>query len=119
MPIVHVEMVGEPPGDLRAGLARRLADSLAAALGTRAARVKLQVIDEADYAESGGGPAPGGRPVFVTLLLEEVPDGDLRQEQVQAVASAVSGACRRPASAVHVVYDLPARGRVAISARLG
>jgi hypothetical protein len=119
VPIVDVEMVGPPPGDLRQGLARRLADSLSTALSARGTRVKLHILDDSDYAESGAGPAPGGKPVYVTLVLEEVPDGELRQAQVQAVASAVSGACRRPVSSVHVIYELPARGRVAISGKLG
>lgn len=119
MPIVDVEMVGPPPGDLRQGLARRLADSLSTALGAPGTRVKVHILDEVDYAETGGGPAAGSKPVFVTLVLEEVPEGVLRQEQVQAVASAVSGACRRPSASVHVIYELPARGRVAISGKLG
>jgi phenylpyruvate tautomerase PptA (4-oxalocrotonate tautomerase family) len=119
MPIVDVEVVGEPPGDLRQGLARRLADSLATALSSRGTFVKLRVLEDADYAETGVGPAPGSRPVFVKLVLDEIPEGALREAQVQAIAQAVSGACRRPASSVHVVYELPARGRVAISGKLG
>lgn len=115
MPIADVTVVGETP----AGLAQRLADALAACLGSPAGHtwVRLHRLDARDYAEDGGV-APGVAPVFVDLLRRTWPDDDAaRAASLRAVADAVAAACERPVANVHVVAEAPAAGRVAFGGR--
>lgn len=119
MPILDVEIVtaaesAHAPG-LPAGLAARLADVAGVVFGTPAGRtwVRLRRLDGADYAENGGGPEPGVLPVFVTVLQLDPPDAGDLATQVGALARAIADATDRPVEHVHVLYEPPARGRIA------
>jgi len=114
MPIADVTIVGASARDT-AGLARRLADALAAALAAPPGTtwVRLHRVAADDYAEDGGVP-DAVAPVFVDLLRRAWPDDEAeRARSLRAVAEAVAVACHRPVAHVHVVADVPAAGRVA------
>jgi phenylpyruvate tautomerase PptA (4-oxalocrotonate tautomerase family) len=120
MPILDVEVVGPMPTSAARGLARRLADATGAVFRAPPTHtwVRLRRLAAADYAESGGGPPRGVRPVFVSVLLAHPPRGRARARQVSRLTDAVAEACRRPRENVHVLYRAPARGRAAFGGGL-
>lgn len=118
MPIIEVELVGDSAGS--SSMAGELADALALALEARpdGTWVKVAVLPEALYAEGGGGPAVGIRPVFVRIVKAELAVGTELQAQALRVADAVSAVCGRPRENVHVIYEPQARGRIAFGGQL-
>lgn len=117
MPILEIEIVGEPTA--RPGLARRLADAAGEALGARPGGtwVRLRVLPEADYAESGGTPE-GVCPVFAHVLLARWPEGGPDPAEVRRLTAALAQACGRDPGVVHVRYEPPGAGRQAFGGEL-
>jgi len=120
MPIVDVELVVAPDPAGTGGQARVLADALGRVFGTSPGRtwVKLRELPAAAYAENETEHAPGGLPVFVTVLHARPPEGPARDAEVLAVTRAVAAWCDRPAELVHVQYAPPAAGRQAFGGTL-
>ncbi len=121
MPIIDVEIVGRAPLDGEHQLAQRLATRAAAILTPGregACWVRLRQLKRACYAEDGGSPPSGAEPVFVTLLLASPPEGPERQAQAEALTAAMAEAIGRPPDKVHLLYALPAAGRIAFGGRL-
>lgn len=117
MPILDVEIVGD--GRFPKGLARLLADAAAVALASPGRTwVRLRSLSVSAYAEDGGTEA-GARPVFVTVLRAALPERDSLAAEAAALARAVAEVCGRPVENVHVLYDPPARGRIAFGGELG
>lgn len=102
-----------PPDD-RKGLARRVADAVAAvlALPPQSTWVKLRFIEADDYAENSGGPPVDAHPVFVYILQAQPPQGAALAELAGKLTEAVARACRRPAENVHLIYEPAAAGRI-------
>lgn len=75
MPILEVEIVVGPEEELAPGLAGRLADAAAAVFAIPPGRtwVRLRALPCDRYAEDGGGPPAGVRPVFVSILKARRP----------------------------------------------
>ena len=119
MPILEIELVGEPSGDSRAATAQRLADAVAAVFDAPSGSVwvRLRVLPEQDYAENGGA-EPGLRPVFVRLLGRTVPEDDLRRQEARALTAAVARVCDRATENVHVLYEPAGAGRQAFGGDL-
>jgi phenylpyruvate tautomerase PptA (4-oxalocrotonate tautomerase family) len=117
MPILEIEIVGEP-GAERAGLAQRLADAAGRALGSRprGTWVRLWWLPHDHYAENGGEDGP--RPVFVSVIERDVPPPPELAPRVRALTRAIAEACGRPDENVHVLYQAPARGRMAFGGAL-
>jgi hypothetical protein len=80
--------------------------------------VRLRFLPALDYAESGGGPPRGVRPVFASLLLRDPPRGAARARQASALTRAIAQACGRPVENTHLLYRAPARGRAAFGGRI-
>ena len=120
MPIVDVEMVIAATEATEPGLAAALADAVGEVLESEAGSVwvRLRRLSETRYAENGGGPPDGVRPVFVTVLLAHVPEGAALQDQVRRLTDVIAAVCNRPAENVHVLYLPEARGRMAFGGRL-
>jgi phenylpyruvate tautomerase PptA (4-oxalocrotonate tautomerase family) len=108
MPILRVEVVAAV---LPAGLAQRIADGAASALGTAPGRtwVRLRCLAPEDYAENGAD-SEGLAPVFVELLLRRpLTEG---RATLSALTDAVAEACERPRDRVHILLLPPAAGRM-------
>jgi phenylpyruvate tautomerase PptA (4-oxalocrotonate tautomerase family) len=120
MPILDIELVGEPPREIRRDLAARLAEAAGEALDSRPGGtwVKLMILPEGDYAENAGGPDDGVRPVFVSLIKRSLPCGEALQREVAVLTRVVAEVCRRPAENVHLIYRAAAAGRVAFGGKL-
>jgi phenylpyruvate tautomerase PptA (4-oxalocrotonate tautomerase family) len=120
MPIVDVEIVGPLVDAARTGLAQRMADAIGAVFKSRpqGTWVKVRFLDEEAYAENSGGPPDGAQPVFVSILLAELPDRNVLAQQVLRIASAVADACGRSSESVHIVVEPAAVGRVAFGGHL-
>lgn len=115
MPMLSIEIVGVP-GEHSPGLAAVLADAAGAVFPSPPGGtwVRLRWLDPADYAENGGGPPPGVRPVFVSAIEAHPPEGVDRARHAAALAAAID----RPADHVHVIFEPPGAGRVAFGGRL-
>jgi len=120
MPIVDVHIVGPMNTTLRSGLARRLADAIGTALDSspQGTWVRLDFIPADHYAENGDGPPPDVWPVFVTILMADPPRAAERRAQARRLATIVADACGRDVETVHLIYDAPARGRIAFGGEM-
>ena len=119
MPMLTIEITGDA-GEYPAGLSARLADAAAAVFDSPPGEtwVRLRRLDAADYAENAGGPPPGVRPVFVSVIEAHPPEGAARARRAVALAAAIAAACDRPVENVHVIYEPPGAGRVAFGGHL-
>ena len=119
MPILKVEIVETPGWSRPSGLARRIADAVAEALGAtpQSVWVRLTTIAAGDYAENGGAPDDAS-PIFVTILEKEPPHGSVIAAEVAVLTNAVASACGRGEGDIHLVYESPGRGRVAFGGKL-
>jgi phenylpyruvate tautomerase PptA (4-oxalocrotonate tautomerase family) len=120
MPILEVDLVMEDADALDAALAPALADAAGEVFGAVAGTtwVQLRPVPRAQYAENGGGPPEGVHPVLVRVLLADVPTGSELRNQVHRLTAAIAKVCGRPPENVHLVYEAPARGRVAFGGKL-
>lgn len=120
MPIVDVEIVTRPDEQIGENLASRVADTVARVLGVPQGRtwVKMRSIPPKNYAEDGAGPPEGVYPVFVSILLADLPPQEEMKGQSTRLTAAVAAACSRPPENVHLLYQPPARGRTAFGGRL-
>lgn len=112
MPILDIEVIGHQPGDPPTEkLADRVAQAVGSALGVPPGQlwVKLQRLSASHYAENG--PPTGMLPVFVTVLVR-TRDPSVWPARAVLIADAVAGATLRPRSAIHVIFDPDATGRV-------
>jgi phenylpyruvate tautomerase PptA (4-oxalocrotonate tautomerase family) len=119
MPIVTVRIVGDLSKTVRRCLAQRLADAVGEALDSLPGQtwVVVQRASATEYAESGGAPA-GLRPIFVTVMKRAMPQARKLRNEIAALTRAVAAATGRPEENIHVIYEPPARGRVAFGGRL-
>ena len=120
MPILEIEVVGELAPGKRDGLAGRLAEETGRVLGSRpqGTWVRLRELAREDYAENGGGPPEGVLPVFVRVLMAEVPAGEALARLARDLTTAVAEACGRAPEDVHVLFEPPAHGRIAFGGQL-
>ena len=119
MPILNVEIVGEPEVGGERSLAQRIADAAGGIFDSppRGTWVRVQVLPPERYAENDG--AEGGvRPVFVHVVKRSVPADKALRAEVAALTVAVATACGRPAENVHVCYEVAAAGRQAFGGTL-
>lgn len=118
MPLIEVEVVADD--ELSPTLAPRLAEAAGRALDAPAGQtwVRLRRLATASYAESGGGPPAGVRPVFVQVLQARLPDEAALARQAAALSAAIAEVCGRPADHVHVVFSPEGAGRIAFGGRL-
>ena len=116
MPIIDIEFVGEVSGEL----AQPLADAVAQAVPAPTSRtwVRLRHLPRTHYAEGGGGPLePEVQPVFVSILKADLQTDELKGVAAR-VAAAVAAVCERPVENVHILFEAPARGRIAFGGEL-
>jgi phenylpyruvate tautomerase PptA (4-oxalocrotonate tautomerase family) len=120
MPILDVDIVVADDEVLDAALPSQLADAAGEVFGAVAgsAWVRVRPVPRAQYAENGGGPPEGVHPVLVRVLVAEVPTGSELRNQVHRLTAAIAKVCERPPENVHLVYEPPARGRVAFGGKL-
>jgi hypothetical protein len=120
MPIVDLELVCASEAEFRAVSATAIADALGRRLGCEPGRLwlRLRRLDRDRYAENQAEVAPDELPVFVTVLLAELPPEAERESHVRALTEAVAAAVARPAERVHVQYAPAASGRQAFGGRL-
>jgi phenylpyruvate tautomerase PptA (4-oxalocrotonate tautomerase family) len=120
MPIVDVHIVQDQAAAATAGLSQRIADALGLALGAPPGRlwVRLHWIEPTHYAENGLPVAAGERPVFVSLLHADPPEGAARADQAAAVAATLADCLERSVERVHVEFAPAAAGRIAFGGTL-
>ena len=120
MPILDVEMVTEPGAEPPPGIAGKIADAAGQVFGTQPHNtwVKLRFLPLDQYAENEGGPEAGVRPVFVSVLKYQAPEGDALQAEIDALVPMIASACDRPEKNVHLFYRAGAAGRAAFGGKL-
>lgn len=119
MPILTVEVVlrdGERQApDVAEAIAREAGKVFGSAPGTTWA--KVESVEGRCYAESGEN-SHRFAPVFVYVLLRELPGADVLEQYASGLAGAVGVACGRRPENVHVVFEPAAAGRIAFGGRL-
>lgn len=120
MPILEIEIIRKPGEVLAPNLASTLSERASEVLGAQPGGtwVKLRFSESALYAEDGGGPPPGVHPVFVRVLKAELPPPVELAAEVEQLTQAIAEACERRPRYVHILYEPPARGRIAFGGRL-
>jgi phenylpyruvate tautomerase PptA (4-oxalocrotonate tautomerase family) len=112
MPILDIEVVGQQAGDPPTEkLAERIAQSVGKALGVPSGQlwVKVGKVSAMSYAENG--PPSGVLPVFVRVLVR-TRDPSVWPKRAESICAAVSEATNRNRTAVHVIFEPDATGRV-------
>lgn len=117
MPIIDIELVepaGRPP---EPGLAQALADALGEAFEVAPGKIwtRIRSLSAANYAENRIS-APN--PVFVTILASTPLAVEELRQRITQVTEIVARLTRRPADNVHVLFEPPAKGRIAFGGRL-
>lgn len=118
MPILKIEIIGEPDVYDRKDLARNIADSIGQALnaGPQDVWVRISVISPSDYAENNGDVEY--LPVFASVLKMENPEIEELKKEIDKITNCIAESCNRPKENVHVSYDLPAKERQAFGGEL-
>lgn len=80
--------------------------------------VSIEQRPRSQYAENGGGPPDAVRPVFVRVLLADWGSEAARATWARALAQAIGPILMRPVGNVHIIFEPPARGRVAFGGAL-
>jgi phenylpyruvate tautomerase PptA (4-oxalocrotonate tautomerase family) len=114
MPLIEIEFIGDlppAPGDL----ARQLADALGEVFqsGRGQTWVRLRSLPTDQYAENGEDHPLGAEAIFVSITNQNLPSATLHAHQANTIATVVATICQRSADRVHLIYEPPARGRVA------
>ena len=114
MPVVDIEIVDYP--EAPPGLAAALAEACGQIFNSCSSTtwVRLRGLSQDNYAENG----PPQRPVFVSVLLADLPDQDQLADIAQRLCQAVSETLQRSSEQVHIVFQPAGRGRVAFGGRL-
>lgn len=120
MPILTVELVAHPDQETPHDLATVIADRAAEVFGTGPGRtwVRLRILPLETYAENGIPRDRLPRPVFVSVLKSDLPPPDQLERECAELAEQIGAACGRPPANVHVIYEAPARGRIAFGGKL-
>lgn len=120
MPIVDIEIVGDPKGAIEPGLAQALADGAGAIFGAAPGTtwVRVRRLPATAYAEHAAPVQPSEWPVFVTVTRRELPERAALGREAAALAHAVAQTVGRSATRVHVEYAPAASGRIALGGTL-
>ena len=120
MPILDVEVVTTGEDALDEALAAKIADAAGEVFESVAGRtwVRLRALPQALYAENGGGPPDGTQPIFVDVLLADLPQAEELRSQIHRLTLAIAKVCERTPENVHLFYQASARGRVAFGGKL-
>jgi len=120
MPVVDVEVVGNPDRAVPPGLAQSLADAVGRILESPPGQtwVRIRVIEREHYAENESSIEANELPVFVTVLKPALPAGAELRDEISALTSAVAQALGRALSCVHVEYAPAAGGRLSFGGKL-
>ena len=125
MPIVTIETLSDDPDSMDDALPdaeqlQSLADALGELFGSQPSGtwVRARQQQRAYYAENLIEVSPGMRPVIVEILKSELERGRELELEAAAVCALVAQMLGRRPQNVHVIYQLPARGRVAFGGKL-
>jgi len=120
MPILNVEVIVAMGESVPREAAAAIADAAGAVMHSPKGRmwVRLRVLPLDHYAENGGGPDPGIRPVFVHVIRASIPPASELEREASSLAAAIATALDRPVENVHVLYEPPAAGRAAFGGKL-
>ena len=120
MPILTIEIISFSREQEKAGLASIIADRAGDIFSSMPGGtwVKIRWLPAEQYAENGGGPPENVRPVFVEILLSELPNPDIMKRQVNLLTEAIAGLCNRSSENVHILYQPAAKGRIAFGGRI-
>ena len=125
MPIITIETLSDSPYSTddampTPGQLQELADSLGELFGSEPSGtwVRARQQQRAYYAENVIDFSPDMRPVIVEVLKSELPSSRSLAIEAAAVCALVARTLGRREENVHVIYEPPARGRVAFGGQL-
>jgi len=120
MPILEIELIGDPAEEATADLASRLADAAAEVFGSdpRQTWVRLGYTPVSQYGENSAGSPIDVAPVFVRVLKYRRPDAEQLRREVRLLAEAIGRESGRSPEQVHIVYEPDAAGRIAFGGKL-
>jgi phenylpyruvate tautomerase PptA (4-oxalocrotonate tautomerase family) len=117
MPIIDIELVSGTQAPAAPGVTQVLADALGDAFEVEAGKVwvRMRALPAANYAENRAN-AP--EPAFVTIIASAPPTGEVLRRRVAQITEIVARHIHRPPELVHVLFEPPARGRIAFGGHL-
>ena len=121
MPIITVQYVDiGNRAELEDGVCQQLADALGAVLQSEPGGtwVKLNRIDESEYAENDTTLDSSVQPTLVEVLKRTPGDEESLASEAEVIADVVSSVMQRPRQNVHVIYLPQGAGRVAFGGKL-
>lgn len=121
MPIADIELICETAQSVpSAGLAQQLANELGRVFSSPPGGtwVRVRTLAPEQYAENDAEPGASEFPIFVTLLLGQLPVAAALEQQVIAVTAAVARVTGKDEQRIHVQYAPAASGRQAFGGHL-
>lgn len=120
MPILDVEVVLCRDECLPQDFAVRLAECGGEVFGQTPGTtwVKLHTIPADCFAENGGGPVAGCSPVFVSVLMMEMPPRKKLEPMINRLRLVIASLSGRQAINVHIFFMPEGAGRVYMGGRL-
>ena len=119
VPILEVEIV-EAAEAASSARAQDLADAAGRELGCEPGRVwvRLRRLPLADYAENGAALPAGDPPVFVRVLMHQLPPIEERAALAKKLVGAIAPVCDRAGERVHLIFEPDAADRIAFGGAL-
>jgi hypothetical protein len=120
VPILDVEVVLCPEESLPPDFAARLADCAGEIFDQTPCTtwVKLHILPADCFAENCGGPLPDNFPVFVSVLMMDMPPRKKLDPMVNRLKLVVAALSGRQAINVHVFFLPEGAGRVYMGGRM-
>lgn len=119
VPILEVEIV-EAAEAASSTHAQDLADAAGRVLGCEPGRVwvKLRRLPLADYAENDAALPAGDPPVFVRVVMHQLPPIEERAALAKKLVGAIAPVCDRAGERVHLIFEPDAQSRIAFGGEL-
>lgn len=121
MPILKITAVESPEYPLPSrSVLQRIGDDLGEVFGAQAGSVwvQLHALAQDHYVENLIPAAETPSPIFLSVLMYQVPTLEARAALATAIADCVGQALNRPAELVHILFEPPAKGRIAFGGKL-
>lgn len=118
MPIIDIEFIGQTDLSNDTQLTQKLVNALGKVFKSPTGQtwVKIRFLPDAHYAENES--TAQSKPVFVTVLMQHLPEINRRKRLAIAISEAVASVTQLPIKSVHLIFHPQGAERVAFGGEL-
>ena len=120
MPLIDVQVILKPGETLANNFASKIADTIGQTMDSPPGHVWVKVtsVSRSSYAENGSTIPDKMAPIFISVLLGELPETAQLEQLSANMAAAVAAVSKRKKSEVHIVFEPAGVGRVSFAGNL-